>query len=235
MKLSACTPTVWLLPEVDQRLRAWVDIASGEMSALGLVEKIAGGFLVTKIFLPKQTCGPAETELDQAAIAQLLAELDATGDDVAKLRLWAHSHAAFRCFWSGTDEATVRHLANDDWTLALVINKTGEQRCRLDVWKPTHVTLDELPVSVFHEDLGLRAACEALYKERVTEVSLSVPGISSAVHLAPSRSDRDRLDLLDGRLEARSEQVRYPDLDWGDIDDLLDPTLDDERGPHVTS
>ena len=230
MKPSAVTPTVWLVPEVDQRLRHWVDIASGEMSALGMVEEVAGGFVVTKVFLPKQTCGPADTELDQGAIAQLLTELDAGDEEISRLRLWAHSHATFRTFWSGTDESTVRQLANGEWTLSLVVNKAGERRCRLDVWKPVHVTLDELPVSVFHEDLGLRADCERLFRERVTEVSL--PTLSTARD-GLSRSEAERQRLLDDRLDPHSPQARYPGLDWSDLDDLLDPTLDDERGSRV--
>ena len=232
MKLSARMPTVWLTPEVDQRLRHWVAIASGEMSALGMVEETEGGFVVTRIFLPKQTCGAADTELDQAAVAQLLTELDAAGEDISKLRLWAHSHADFKVFWSGTDESTVRQLANNEWTLALVVNKAGERRCRLDVWAPVHVTLDELPTSVFHEDLGLRADCEQVFKSSVTEVMGLLLAPLTARDARP-RPDVERQGLLDDRLDPHSPQARYPGLDWSDLDDLLDPSLDNERGSRV--
>lgn len=233
MKLSATTPTVWLAPEVDQRLRAWTEIAAGEFSALGMVEETDGGFVVTKIFLPKQTCGAADTELDQAAVAQLLTELDASGEDISGLRLWAHSHADFKVFWSGTDEGTVRQLANGEWTLALVVNKAGERRCRLDLWTPVHVTLDELPVSVFHEDLGLRADCERLFAERVKEVQSSLLAQASTTLATLSHPGEHRQGLLDDRMDPRSAQARYPHLGWSDLDDLLDPTLDDERGSRV--
>lgn len=213
MKLSATRPTLFLAPEVDQRIRHWAAIASGEMSCLGMADAVDGGFLVAKVFLLHQTCGQAETEMDQAAVARLLAELDASGEDVSRLRFWQHSHGSIQTFFSSQDEATIRSLSNQDWTLSLVVNKAGSQQARLDIWHPSvHVTIDELPIAVFHEDLGLREECEREFQAKVREAP-PLPVVATGPHAG----------LLEGRLDRDSIQSRFPELAWEDIDELLDP------------
>lgn len=218
MRTSAKPPVIWLTPAVDQRLRHWVDLASGEMSTLGLVDEVAGGFLVSEVFLPTQVCGTAETELDQSSVAKLLGELDAAGVDLSRVRLWQHSHGRMNVFWSGTDESTIRALANGSWTLSLVVNKAGDRLARLDVWQPVHVTLDDLPVMIAQEDLRLREECERLFLERVREV-VAPPLLSSR----PSLGGALDLAFDEGRLDPRDPRAGLGSLDWDDIDDLMDP------------
>ncbi len=213
MKLSATRPTVFLVPEVEQRIRWWTDVARGEMSCLGIADLTPGGFLVSRVFLIHQHCGVAETEMDHAAVARLLAELDAAGEDVSRLRFWQHSHGSLKTFFSSTDEATIRSLANDDWTVSLVVNKAGDQQARVDIWHPVHVVLDELPISTHHADLGLREDCERIFRERVTEES-SAASMVPALHRGP---------LLGGPRDPASARGRGTDLGWDDIDELLDP------------
>jgi hypothetical protein len=215
MKLSASTPTLFLTPEVQQRISHWVDLASGEMSCLGMADLVPGGFLVSQIFLLPQLAGPAEVEIDRDAIARLVADLDASGEDLTRLRFWHHSHGSIAAFFSSTDEATIRALSNGTWSLALVSNRAGEQRARLDIWHPTHVVMDGLRVSVHHADLGLREDCERLFRERVRECAPAAQALASLG--VGTRA------FLDGRIDHASPRARTRAPSWDDLDDPLDP------------
>ena len=219
MKLSASRPTLFLTPEVDQRIKHWAALATGEMSCLGSTDEVPGGFLVSKVHLLHQKCGHAETEMDHASVARLVAELDAAGEDVSRLRFWQHSHGTLSTFFSSQDEATIRSLANGEWTVALVCNKAGDRQARVDIWWPVHVTLDDLPIEVFHADLGLRTECEREFKERVTETAAlpSVTGLTARL-------------LAEDRGDSISPRTHFAELDWEELDDLLDPLGPDGRG-----
>ncbi len=219
MKVSAVTPKLLLAPAVSQRLAHWADIASGEFSCLGLADQTAAGFEISEVFLLKQSCSSAETELDQAAVAAMLAELDSAGIDVGRVRAWIHSHADFNVFWSATDVRTIEALATGDWLASLVVNKAGARLARLDVTFPVRATFDEIPVEVVSRDLGLREECERQFRERVTEVAM--PTLIGAV----GRPGLERRLVDEGRLS----RDRFTGLDWDDLDDLLGPETGDGR------
>ena len=190
MKIRADHVRLFLLPEVEQRIRHYTDLANGEVSGLGTVEEFDGGFLVDKVFLPKQNCTPAGTTLDEDAVATLLMELEAAGEDSGRMRLWFHSHAHHDVFWSQTDEECIEGLANGDYILSLVTNKRGHTLARLDIFRPVRMTVDDIPVSIRSLDDQLRDACEQELVDRVTETPF--PG--ALFPKLPSRSRDFQLD-----------------------------------------
>ena len=164
---------LFLLPEVEERIRHYVALASGEVSGLGLVELVRGGFLVTEVFLPRQDSTPGGTELDQDAVAALMVTLEEAGKDSGELMFWWHSHGNMNAFWSQTDEECIAGLANDNYYISLVTNKAGDMLARLDIFKPVRVTIDQVPVSIRGEDAGLLEQCRKEFADRVTEL----PGV----------------------------------------------------------
>ena len=173
MKMNSDSFRLFLLPEVEEKIRHYTALAAGEVSGLGLVEEVEGGFLVTRIFLPRQECSPGGTELDQDWVAALLVTLEEEGIDSGKLRCWFHSHSSFNVFWSPTNEECITGLANDNYYISLVVNKAGDMLARLDIFKPVRVTIDSVPVVVRGEDTRLLEQCRTEFAERVTEL----PGI----------------------------------------------------------
>ncbi len=188
MKLSAEQIRLYLLPEVEERIRHYTRLAHGEVSGLGTVEEFDGGFLVTDLYLPKQACTPAGTELDQEAVATLLMELDNSGKDPGGLRFWWHSHADMNTFWSKTDEQCIESLANGDYVLSLVTNKRGSMLARLDIFRPARVTLDDIPIAVRTRDQNLLETCRREIQERVNDSP--IPFWAPGSHpMAPARRD----------------------------------------------
>jgi hypothetical protein len=170
MKITAEDIRFYLLPEVEERMRHYTNLAAGEVSGLGTVEEFDGGFLVTDLFLPKQTCSPGGTDLDQESVATLIMELDQAGKDPGALRFWWHSHGNLDVFWSGTDEQCINNLANGDYVLSLVTNKRGDVLARLDIFRPVRVTLDKVPVSVRSAGESLRERCREEIMQKVENV-----------------------------------------------------------------
>jgi len=100
------------------KLWLWVDLAAGEVSALGLVDEITNpktgnlaALRITDFLLVKQDCSSAETTMDPVAIVELLGELESAGQDSGKLLCWAHSHADMQVFWSTQDDSCINGLA----------------------------------------------------------------------------------------------------------------------------
>jgi len=198
MKLTAEDIRLYLLPEVEERMRHYTDLAAGEVSGLGTVEEFDGGFLVTDLLLPKQVCSPGGTDLDQDSVATLIMELDQAGKDVGTLRFWWHSHSNLDVFWSPTDEQCINNLANGDYVLSMVTNKRGQVLARLDIFRPVRVTVDHLPVAVRSNRNSLRERCQQEIQQKVANIP---------VPIAPVRIPQRGPELLPG---------------WGDLPDEFD-------------
>ena len=219
MKLTAEDIRLYLLPEVEERMRHYTQLAAGEVSGLGMVEEFDGGFLVTDLFLPKQTCSPGGTELDQESVATLIMELDQAGEDPGKLRLWYHSHGGLDVFWSGTDESCINNLANGDYILSLVTNKRGHVLARLDIFKPVRLTVDNVPVSVRSAGDSLRERCREEIRQKVENVPVPFAPIRQfpqrGPELLPSWGDmQDEFDEIE-------EQFMAGEMTWEEYEQRL--------------
>ena len=200
-KIRADHVRLHLLPEVEERIRHYTELAGGEVSGLGTVEEFDGSFLVDNVYLPTQTCTPAGTTLDEGAVATLLMELEAAGKDSGRVRFWWHSHAHHDVFWSQIDEDCIEGLTNGDYVLSLVTNKRGHTLARLDIFRPTRLTVEHLQVSVRNRDENLRDACHEELTRNLTEIAAFGPLPDKAP--APGRdlfsisSSDDPLDAVD--------------------------------------
>ena len=162
-----------------ERIRYYVELARGEVSCLGTVERDSDNLIVTDLFLPKQTCSGASTEMDHADVANLLVELEQRGIEPKTLRLWLHSHADMNTFWSETDAETIRGLCNDSFVVSIVTNKKGAMLARVDVFEPIPFTIDKVPVEPLLPDFGLREQCKAEIEAKVQQAALPVVRVTS--------------------------------------------------------
>jgi hypothetical protein len=149
--------------EALERIWHWTDLAKGEFSCLACV---TDDVLVHDVQLFEQTCTQASTDIDQQALAQFLCQ----HPQPEKVRAWIHSHASMQVFWSQQDDACIEGLQSETFLVSIVVNKRREMKCRLDLWHPVRLTLDDIHVEVRVPRYNLKAECAAAFRELVTEV-----------------------------------------------------------------
>jgi hypothetical protein len=91
----------------------------------------ADNFYIGEVYLIKQECSAAQTELDDGAIGDLGNELllqDGGMEIVNSLRFWGHSHVRMGTSPSGQDESQLKHfIENDcDYFIRAILNKDGK-------------------------------------------------------------------------------------------------------------
>jgi hypothetical protein len=203
----------------------WVDMAKGEVSALGLVDEIRDAdtgmitaLLVTDFFLVKQECSIDETTMDPAAVAQLIADLENQNIDSRKLRCWTHSHGSMSVFWSGTDDENINGLANGEYLLSLVVNKKRDTMCRLDQYNPCHLYLSDVVWEVYYPLVdGLAEACFAEFKAKVNEGSVFGNGkITTVDQLLDLKAAQERGAITDHDLD---DELNWLGLEREDLEE----------------
>ena len=152
-----------------EQIRQWTSMAKGEFSCMG---SVSDALCIEDVTLLKQVCSSSSTELDEEALTQWLTCHPAPD----KIRAWIHSHGDMRVFWSAQDEETIEALANESFLISIVVNKRGEERCRLDIFHPVRLTLDPIPLQVQFHDPALAAQCRKDFDACVDEVSLADNG-----------------------------------------------------------
>ena len=189
--------TLKIHPRCLEQVRHWVALAKGEMSALGIVEKENETLVVPEVFLPKQTCSAANTEMDQEDVARIMLDVEREGKSSQTLRLWLHSHADMKCFWSDTDDTTIEALCNDGFVVSVVVNKAGDLKCRVDLFDPFRHTFHEVRVEPLLPEFNLLEQCKAEIAEKVVEIpDMVIPGrIHRDDLLFEDLFDRDYLEL----------------------------------------
>lgn len=157
------------------KLRLYAARCPFEIGGLGHVLADPAGLVVTDVFILPQRVSMSDTELDSTGLFDLLARLVAEGEDVATLRLWWHSHAEMEVSWSETDAGTIENLPGDFW-VAVVTNRQGDLRCRLDRFAPTRETW-ELPLLEVPDgpDAGEELLEARIDAEIVAQVQSPVP------------------------------------------------------------
>ena len=154
------------------KFMTWVELAKGEVSAFGIEEQHFNRLIVTDFVLLDQVCTSTETDIDPKALSQLMQDVE----DPSMLRCWAHSHADMKVFWSGTDEATIAGLSNDEWMLSLVVNKDHDAMMRLDVYHPAHIHVDDVVWELYYDvPVETKADWKKQFKDKVTETPDYLP------------------------------------------------------------
>ncbi len=99
----------------------------GEVSGLGIVDEHDPNKVID-FFIVEHVCAAASTEMDQEAVANLIADMRDKGVSPSRWRVWWHSHAAMKAFFSGTDEDNVERYASERALWSVVTNHEDARR-----------------------------------------------------------------------------------------------------------
>jgi hypothetical protein len=218
MKVRVEDIAVYLEAAVKEKINHWVKMAQGEVSGLGLVEEINDlglirGYRVTDVFLAEQSCNGSGTVISPESGAKLMIELEMMGIDTGKLKLWWHSHADLGVFWSGTDDETISGFRPQDYFISLVVNKDGKSLCRLDIFKPIRLSIEDVRTDVIIPGLGLEEECKKEFAEKVKENSFTWTPRSS-----PNRFTKEQLKNFSE--EEITNMLCTGEIEWWEIEEL---------------
>lgn len=131
---------------IFQKIKCFVDLCDHEISGFGIIERAGNDFIVSDVFLLEQTTAAdsLHVDMDSKALNLFIYEMVKKGGDPSEVRFQWHSHADGQTFFSSEDISTIAGYMND-FMISLVMNKSGKYKCRLDLFKPFHLSL-EVPV-----------------------------------------------------------------------------------------
>lgn len=168
-----------------QKMWRWVQACDIEVGWFGLADMCKdGNILISDVFLPRQECHAATTEINPEGLEelalQLMAEDDALGIPVEspdyrvnKLLFWGHSHVNMGVTGSPQDDEQMRHFAERDWYVRGIFNKKGEVEFQIYYFKTGFIIKDAAWESLDDPgDEGTKLA-EQEVKDRVTRMGSS--------------------------------------------------------------
>ena len=101
--------------------------AKGEVSGFGLIDE-HDPCRVVDFHVVKQTVSGSSTIMDPSALDDLFMNSRDKGIALDRWRVWWHSHASMKTFFSGTDDATVERYASEKPLWSVVTNHADAQR-----------------------------------------------------------------------------------------------------------
>lgn len=157
-------------PEAFFKIQEYARLCEKEIQGLGRVKIYDNkNIFVEDVEIFEQKVTAANTEMDKDAIADFMRSRISVGD-AGDWRLWWHSHADMQAFFSSVDTDFINEMVGEtgDWIISMVVNKAGDVKMRVDVYKPFRFATE----SVTHEILPNRsnditAYCQAQIDSKV--------------------------------------------------------------------
>jgi hypothetical protein len=143
-------PEIIIKNDVYNKINAYADLCSNEISALGSVHINNNNILIDDIYLFEQSVSGSSTVLSPESISKFMCDYIRKGKDPSALKFWWHSHVNMETFWSGTDTNTINGYSSD-WMISMVSNKRGDFKIRFDIHTPFRMYVDNLQFTVGYD------------------------------------------------------------------------------------
>lgn len=124
------TTILYIPAKIYSEILSYVNGCDIEISGMGQLKPHKGGYIVTRVHLPKQTCTGVTTEMNDMSLGKIEYECEAGkyADD-GDLLWWWHSHVDMQTFWSGVDMSTIDSFGREGARIvATVFNTKREMR-----------------------------------------------------------------------------------------------------------
>jgi len=153
---SSQFPTVIISHKAHSKMWSLVQECDIEISWLSSVTVTDDGdYVIDDVYVPKQTCGHATTEISSDGEAEMIMEMMNSGQtsEINKLRCWGHSHVNMHVSSSGTDETQTQSFIDrfNDFFVRFIGNKDGELSCHVYMIDKG-VVLNEPDIKVLKSD-----------------------------------------------------------------------------------
>lgn len=198
----------------------------GEVSGLGIVDE-HDPCKVVDFFIVEQTCTGGSTDMDQTAVANLFADMRDKGISPSRWRVWWHSHAAMKTFFSGTDEDNVERYASEKALWSVVTNHEDAKRVaagksptemyiRIDLFDPDQPKNTNSPMRYTIEGCDwhvapLTVVGDEWFEEAMKSVKTPAPQKLDIKPISQSQTDPRKWMQAQGRgYQYQGWQVRDP-------------------------
>ena len=139
----------WPFPKVSIDLLSWQMImeyarqCDVEINGFGLVDydPLRGTIRLSGVFITKQDASMYGVEIDDADLHRHMYTLSKTGVSASRVKFQWHSHVDMPTYFSHVDTANIDRWSGD-LLVSLVVNKRGEWKCRVDLYKPLRLSFD---------------------------------------------------------------------------------------------
>lgn len=153
----------WPIPRVSIDLASWQSIfeyarqCDVEINGFGLVDytPTSGIIRLSDVFITKQAASMLGVEIDDADLHRHMYALSKVGIAPSRVKFQWHSHVDMPVYFSDIDTQNIDRWSGDI-LISLVVNKRGEWKCRLDLYKPLRLSFD------VQLEVDLPVACETL-------------------------------------------------------------------------
>lgn len=103
------------------------------------LNKEDGKIRVGEVFLLEQEATGTTVNMSEEMVAKFNLEMIKKGHKQLP-QLWWHSHVDMEAFFSVTDEDTSKELQNDNFNVSLVVNKRGQMKAKMYIYKRTKMS-----------------------------------------------------------------------------------------------
>lgn len=157
-----------IVKEAYQKLRYFTELCDTEISGLGKVRKIDINQLeIYDIEIFEQNTSYSHSTLNEDALAKFLNEKVTKNENISDYKVWWHSHTDMEAYFSPKDESTIDSSTEFPYLISIVTNKRGQDKARLDIYKPLRLTIPlEIKLSL-EQDEKLKQKCQTEIKEKV--------------------------------------------------------------------
>lgn len=149
------------------KLKYFVKHCDQEISGLGKVKFENDKFVLYDVDILQQKVSAVSTILDAESLALFLQEKLIAKEKIKDYRVWWHSHANMKAYFSVIDANTINEATEFEYLISLVLNKSSEMEARLDIHKPVRLTIPlEIELEISDNKL-IEEQCEQKIKEKV--------------------------------------------------------------------
>lgn len=193
--LNEGMPVIYLTREVHRDMCIITNEAAEEIGWLGTVKKVGRNYVVTELFLPKQSANATTCEISEDGISAIIEELKKEGRDYLKIaneiRFWGHSHHTMGSTPSGQDDKQLDELATScgNYFISAITTKGGRiefvlylyeagleiHDCTWKVWEPNNAKRVEMWKAAIKERVSKKAFTHVVNQYGVHVNQFGVP------------------------------------------------------------